>query len=69
MPLDLAVKMVKATAGFHATGYHFLKTVNDGTDKFLEQNKSLVHHGWFNAKDSAAKKQNDEGAISYHGML
>ncbi len=69
MSLDLAVKMVKATAGFHATGYHFLKTIEGGADKYFERNKSIVHHGWLKAKDDETKKQNDAWMIQDYGNL
>ena len=65
----LAFKLLKETASFHATGYHFLQSYkNGGKDGFLREHPELVFHGWFQSSDPNSQKHNDEWQKSDYGI-
>ena len=59
MTYDLAKRVLKVAAGFHATGYHYLQS-QVGVEKFLEDHPEMVFTGWLQAKTDQAREQNEK---------
>jgi hypothetical protein len=70
MSMDTARQVLEEAASFHATGYHYLQTFNNGGQKgFLTEHPEYDYIGWI-AHDSAEAKAQFKGMLvkMLHGV-